>query len=47
MLALRLLSYHNLHFYLELMEQAREAIEAGTFSEFKDAFIARYTAKSK
>ncbi|MFC5050649.1 tRNA guanosine(34) transglycosylase Tgt [Rubritalea spongiae] len=47
MLALRLLSFHNLHFYLQLMEQAREAIEAGTFTEFKDAFIARYTANSK
>ncbi|MFT5883302.1 MAG: queuine tRNA-ribosyltransferase [Crocinitomicaceae bacterium] len=47
MLALRLLSYHNLHFYLQLMEQAREAIDTGTFSEFKDAFIARYTANSK
>lgn len=47
MLALRLLSFHNLHFYLQLMEQAREAIDAGTFTEFKDAFIARYTANSK
>lgn len=47
MLALRLLSYHNLHFYLQLMQQAREAIEAGNFTEFKDAFITRYNAKSK
>ncbi len=47
MLGLRLLSYHNLYFYLQLMEQACEAIEAGTFSEFKDAFIARYTLNSK
>ncbi|WP_018970311.1 tRNA guanosine(34) transglycosylase Tgt [Rubritalea marina] len=47
MLALRLLSYHNLHFYLQLMEQARKAIEQGNFAEFKDAFIARYNANSK
>ena len=31
--ALRLLSYHNLHYYLSLMSRAREAITAGTFSE--------------
>lgn len=42
MLALRLLSFHNLHFYLRLMEQAREAIEAGTFKSFKDNFSRRY-----
>jgi len=41
-LALRLLSFHNLHFYLNLMEQARAAIDAGTFSQFKDQFIQRY-----
>jgi queuine tRNA-ribosyltransferase len=43
-LGLRLLTLHNLHFYLTLMRQAREHIEAGTFREFKDAFIARYSA---
>lgn len=46
MLALRLLSYHNLHFYLRLMQQARDAIDAGNFSSFKDAFISRYNANS-
>ena len=44
MLSLRLLSFHNLHFYLSLTAQARQAISAGTFSEFKDSFIQRYTA---
>ncbi len=44
MLSLRLLSFHNLHFYLSLTRQAREAILAGTFDEFKNAFIQRYTA---
>ena len=42
MLALRLLSFHNLDFYLRLMRGAREAIEAGRFAEFKDDFCARY-----
>ena len=42
MLALRLLSFHNLHFYLRLMERARSAIEEGTFSTFKTEFIKRY-----
>lgn len=42
MLALRLLSFHNLDFYLRLMRHARRAIEAGDFPAFKDDFIARY-----
>lgn len=44
-LGLRLLTLHNLHFYLTLMRQAREHIEAGTFREFKDDFSARYLAR--
>ena len=43
-LALRLLSFQNLEFYLRLMAQAREAIAVGTFGSFKDSFIARYQA---
>ncbi len=46
MLGLRLLSIHNLNFYLRLMEQARAHIEAGTFLDFKDNFIQRYNRKS-
>lgn len=42
MLSLRLLSLHNLHFYLRLMRQAREAIADGTFDTFKNNFIKRY-----
>ena len=44
MLALRLLSFQNLHFYLRLMAQARSAIEAGQFAAFKSSFISRYQA---
>ena len=43
-LGLRLLSLHNLHFFLTLMKQTRSAIEADRFSEYKDQFIARYKA---
>jgi queuine tRNA-ribosyltransferase len=42
-LGLRLLSFHNLHFYLRLVAGAREAILAGNFLEFKDSFIQRYS----
>ena len=42
-LALRLLSFHNLHFFLRLVADARDAISAGTFLTFKHAFIQRYT----
>jgi len=42
MLSLRLLSLHNLHFYLRLMKQAQETIADGTFESFKNDFIKRY-----
>ena len=42
LLAYRLASIHNLRFLLRLLEQARAAIRAGTFGEFKDAFLADY-----
>jgi len=42
-LGLRLLSFHNLHFYLRLVAGAREAIHAGNFLAFKDSFIQRYS----
>ena len=42
MLALRLLSFHNLHFYLSLTRHAREAIANGTFEIYKNTFIQRY-----
>ncbi len=45
-LALRLLSFHNLHFYLNLTKQAREAIEQNRFVEFKEDFTQRYNAKN-
>jgi queuine tRNA-ribosyltransferase len=41
-LGLRLISLHNLHFYLELMRRVRAAIEAGSFEEFRREFVAGY-----
>src|SRR5438552_1562151 len=42
---LRLITLHNLHFYLELMRQARAAIENATFNEFRFNFIANYKGR--
>ena len=42
MLAARLLTLHNLHFYLRLMETARRHIRQGTFAAFAEAFCQRY-----
>ena len=41
-LGLRLVTIHNLHFYLSLTRQAREHIAAGTFDDFHAAFVAGY-----
>jgi queuine tRNA-ribosyltransferase len=45
MLAATLASIHNLKFLTTLCEQARAHIIAGTFMEFKEAFIKRYYKK--
>ncbi len=42
LLILRLLSYHNLHFYIRLMEKTRKAILQGKFSEWKNEFLEKY-----
>jgi queuine tRNA-ribosyltransferase len=44
-LGLRLLSIHNLHFYLDLMKRARAAIEDGSFSEFRKRFVSGYQVR--
>ncbi|MEE4355102.1 MAG: tRNA-guanine transglycosylase, partial [Desulfococcaceae bacterium] len=40
LLAYRLNTIHNIHFYLHLMEQMREAIAKGTFAAFRKQFHA-------
>ncbi|MBE7539749.1 MAG: tRNA guanosine(34) transglycosylase Tgt [Opitutaceae bacterium] len=44
MLAGTLLTIHNLHFYIDLMGQARAHIEAGDFMPWSRAWIERYEA---
>lgn len=41
-LGLRLITLHNLHFYLDLMRQARERVENQAFDEFRRRFVSHY-----
>ena len=41
-LGLRLITLHNLHFYLDLMRQARDKIDKGTFEQFRREFVSNY-----
>jgi queuine tRNA-ribosyltransferase len=41
-LGLRLITLHNLHFYLNLMRQTREEIGNGTFEAFRKRFTSNY-----
>ena len=43
-LASTLITIHNLHFYLDVMAQARAHIEAGDFAMWSKAWIERYEA---
>jgi len=44
LLALTLLSYHNVSFYINLMQKIRKAIEENQFRVFKDVFIKNYAS---
>jgi queuine tRNA-ribosyltransferase len=44
-LGLRLITLHNLHFYLELMNRARAEIERGTFDQFRKTFVTDYKTR--
>jgi queuine tRNA-ribosyltransferase len=47
-LALVLVSVHNLRFYLDLMRDIRNALDAGSFSTFRENFLRTYqTSKEK
>lgn len=41
-LAGTLLSLHNLHFFVDLMAQARARLKAGDFADWHKAWISRY-----
>jgi queuine tRNA-ribosyltransferase len=44
-LGLRLITLHNLHFYLNLMRRARTETENGAFDHFRKAFVAEYKTR--
>ncbi|PYJ32499.1 MAG: tRNA guanosine(34) transglycosylase Tgt [Verrucomicrobia bacterium] len=44
-LGLRLITLHNLHFYLNLMNRVRSEIKAGTFDQFRKTFVAEYKTR--
>jgi len=44
-LGLRLITLHNLHFYVNLMDQALSEIESGAFDQFRKAFVAGYKTR--
>jgi queuine tRNA-ribosyltransferase len=46
-LGLRMLSVHNTHMYLKVMEDVRASIAAGNFAEFRREFIANYKPSAK
>ena len=45
-LGVRLITLHNLHFYLNLMSRARSEIESGTFDQFRKTFAAGYRTRN-
>jgi len=47
MLGLRLVSLHNVHFFLKLLKDIRQAIQEDSFSEFKEGFLSRYNTMAK
>jgi queuine tRNA-ribosyltransferase len=44
-LGLRLITLHNLHFYLDLMKHARDKIDNGTFEDFRQNFVSNYKTR--
>ena len=40
---LRLATIHNIHFYLDLIKNVRQAISDGKFMDFKDNFLNKYS----
>jgi len=46
-LGLRLVSIHNSHFFLKVMQDIRDHLKAGTFADFRREFIGRYVPTEK
>jgi queuine tRNA-ribosyltransferase len=47
LLGLRLVSLHNIHFYVKLIQTSRGAIRDGRFLEFKNRFAANYNKRGE
>jgi len=47
LLSSRLNTIHNIHFYMKLMEKARQAIEEGRWEEFRDDCLTRFVRKER
>lgn len=45
-LGLRLVSWHNIYFYLRLMSGIREAVSRDAFAQFKQEFLGRYNSNT-
>lgn len=45
-LGLRLITLHNLHFYLDLMSRTRRSIEDGNFAAFRAQFVGNYKVRA-
>jgi queuine tRNA-ribosyltransferase len=43
----RLNTIHNIHFYMKLMERARQAIEEGRWAAFRDDCLTRFVKKER
>jgi queuine tRNA-ribosyltransferase len=46
-LGLRLVSIHNSHFFLKVMDDVRMHLRNGTFGEYRRQFIANYVPTEK
>ena len=44
-LGLRLITLHNLHFYVNLMSRTRDEITGGSFDQFRKAFVTGYKTR--
>ena len=47
MLGLRLVSLHNVHFFVAFADTIRRSIQEGKFLEFKEAFLSRYLSMAR
>ena len=46
-LGLKMLSYHNVYFYVNLMSKIRKAIEEDSFLKFQKSFFKKYGSELK